>query len=92
MRDIILEASNGVEALIMINENKFDLVILGVMVSILDGISACMKIRESYTMPLAKNRGMVFSAQKLYEIIWNEQFAVSYTSHITNKTLRKRLN
>jgi DNA-binding response OmpR family regulator len=36
---------------------------------------------------LAKNRGVVFSVQKLYETIWNERFAVSDTSivvHITN--------
>lgn len=179
----ILEASNGAEALIMINENNFDLVILDVMMPILDGINACIRIRESYNMPiiflsakdeeihkiegltvgaddyitkpfgsmeliarvkaqlrrykkfnaepqnssivtiqdltinfdthevtvrgdkvkltpkefdilecLAKNRGMVFSVQKLYETIWNEQFAVSDTSivvHITN--LKKKI-
>lgn len=36
---------------------------------------------------LAKNKGIVFSVQKLYETIWNEQFAVADTSivvHITN--------
>jgi DNA-binding response OmpR family regulator len=41
---------------------------------------------------LAKNRGVVFSVQKLYETIWNEQFAVSDTSivvHITN--LRQKI-
>ncbi|MCH5139157.1 response regulator transcription factor, partial [Clostridiaceae bacterium UIB06] len=48
----ILEASNGAEALVMINENNFDLVILDIMMPILDGISTCMKIRESYTMPI----------------------------------------
>jgi DNA-binding response OmpR family regulator len=179
----IVEASNGAEALIKINENNFDLVILDVMMPILDGISACMKIRESYTMPiiflsakdeeihkiqgltvgaddyitkpfasmeflarvkaqlrrykkfnveaqnssivtiedltinfathevtvrgekvkltpkefdilecLAKNRGMVFSVEKLYEIIWGEQFTVADTSivvHITN--LKKKI-
>ncbi len=179
----ILEASNGAEALIMLNENKFDLVILDVMMPILDGINTCMKIRESYIMPiiflsakdeeihkiegltvgaddyitkpfgsmeliarvkaqlrrykkfnaepqnsssiniddltinfdthevtvrgdkikltpkefdilecLAKNKGVVFSVQKLYETIWNEKFAVSDTSivvHITN--LRQKI-
>ncbi len=178
-----MEASNGAEALIMLNENKFDLVILDVMMPILDGISTCMKIRESYIMPiiflsakdeeihkiegltvgaddyitkpfssmeviarvkaqlrrykkfnfdsqntssitiddltidfdshevivrgdkirltpkefdilecLAKNRGVVFSVQRLYETIWNENFAVSDTSivvHITN--LRQKI-
>lgn len=41
---------------------------------------------------LAKNRGMVFSVQKLYESIWNEQFAVADTAvvvHITN--LRQKI-
>lgn len=180
----VLGASNGAEALIMINENNFDLVILDVMMPILDGINTCMRIRETYTMPiiflsakdeeihkiqgltvgaddyitkpfgsmeliarvkaqlrrykkfnaeshnssssvtiedltinfdthevtvrgdkikltpkefdilecLAKNKGMVFSVQKLYETIWNEQFAVSDTSivvHITS--LRKKI-
>jgi Response regulators consisting of a CheY-like receiver domain and a winged-helix DNA-binding domain len=179
----IKEASHGAEALIMINDNTFDLIILDVMMPVLDGISTCMKIRENYVMPiiflsakdeeihkiqglavgaddyiskpfgsmeliarvkaqlrrykkfnsdpqnsnivtiedltinfdthevivrgdkvkltpkefdilecLAKNKGMVFSVQKLYEIIWNEQFAVSDTSvvvHITN--LKKKI-
>ena len=173
-----MEASNGAEALTKINENTFDLVILDIMMPILDGISTCMKIRESYIMPiiflsakdeeihkiqgltvgaddyitkpfgsmeliarvkaqlrrykrfnaepqdssiitigdltvnfdthdvtvrgdkikltpkefdilecLAKNKGIVFSVEKLYETIWNEKFAVSDTSivvHITN--------
>ncbi|AKA67491.1 MULTISPECIES: response regulator transcription factor [Clostridium] len=179
----IMEASNGAEALVMINENNFDLVILDIMMPILDGISACIKIRETYNMPiiflsakdeeidkiqgltvgaddyvskpfgsmeliarvkaqlrrykrfnaepqnsstltiddltinfdthevtvrgdkvkltpkefdilecLAKNRGMVFSVQKLYEVIWKEEFVVSDTSivvHITN--LRQKI-
>jgi Response regulators consisting of a CheY-like receiver domain and a winged-helix DNA-binding domain len=179
----VTEAANGAEALIMINENEFDLVILDVMMPILDGISACLKIRESYTMPiiflsakdeeihkiegltigaddyitkpfgsmefiarvkaqlrrykkfntepknsnivtiedltinfdthevtvrgekvkltpkefdilecLARNKGMVFSVEKLYEVIWKEQFVVSDTSivvHIAN--LKKKI-
>ena len=179
----IMEASNGAEALSILNENKYDLVILDVMMPILDGISTCIKIRESYIMPiiflsakdeeihkiqwltvgaddyitkpfgsmeviarvkaqlrrykkfnaepknsssitiddltinfdthevvvrddkikltpkefdilecLAKNKGVVFSVQKLYETIWNEKFAVSDTSivvHITN--LRQKI-
>lgn len=179
----IMEASNGAEALIIVNQNKFDLIILDVMMPVLDGISTCLKIREDYTMPiiflsakdeeihkiegltvgaddyitkpfgsmeliarvkaqlrrykkfnaepqnsscftiedltinfdthevtvrgekikltpkefdilecLTKNKGVVFSVQKLYEIIWKEQFAVADTSivvHITN--LRQKI-
>ncbi|AQR94591.1 response regulator transcription factor [Clostridium saccharoperbutylacetonicum] len=179
----IMEAPNGEEALRMVDENTFDLIILDVMMPVLDGISACIKIRENHTMPiiflsakdeeihkiegltvgaddyitkpfgsmeliarvkaqlrrytkfnvepqnsssitieeltinfdthevtvrdekikltpkefdilecLAKNKGVVFSVQKLYETIWNEKFAVSDTSivvHITN--LRQKI-
>ena len=179
----IIEASNGAEALILIDQNEFDLVILDVMMPVLDGINTCLKIRGNYTMPiiflsakdeeihkiegltvgaddyiakpfgamellarvkaqlrrykkfnvepqnsniikiddltvnfdthevivrdeavkltpkefdilgcLVKNKGVVFSVQKLYESIWNEQFVVSDTSivvHITN--LRQKI-
>lgn len=179
----IIEACNGEEALNVLNESAFDLIILDVMMPILDGINACIKIRESYNMPiiflsakdeeihkiegltvgaddyitkpfgsmeliarvkaqirrykrfnsesqnssiitiedltinidthdvivrgdkikltpkefdilecLAKNRGIVFSVQKLYETVWKEQYVVSDTSivvHITN--LRQKI-
>ncbi len=179
----IIEACNGEEALNILNESTFDLIILDVMMPILDGINACIKIRESYNMPiiflsakdeeihkiegltvgaddyitkpfgsmeliarvkaqirrykrfnsesqnssiitiedltinidthdvivrgdkikltpkefdilecLAKNRGIVFSVQKLYETVWKEQYVVSDTSivvHITN--LRQKI-
>lgn len=41
---------------------------------------------------LAKNKGIVFSVEKLYEYVWKEKFAVSDTSivvHVTN--LRQKL-
>lgn len=176
-------ASNGKEALEMIENDEFDLVILDIMMPELDGVSTCIKIREKYMMPiiflsakgeeidkiqglivgaddyiskpfgameliarvkaqlrrykkfnqstkdkniieiedlrintnthevtireenikltpkefsilecLAKNKGIVFSVEKLYESVWGEKFAVSDTSivvHITN--LRQKI-
>lgn len=176
-------ASNGEEALKLIEEYNYDLVILDIMMPKLDGVSTCIKIREKFVMPiiflsakgeeldkiqglavgaddyiskpfgsmellarvkaqlrrykkfnsistskniieiedlvintdthevnvrgenvkltskefdilecLARNKGIVFSVQKLYETVWKENFAVSDTSvvvHITN--LRQKI-
>jgi two-component system, OmpR family, response regulator VanR len=177
------EASNGEDALKLIEACNYDLVILDIMMPKLDGVSTCIKIREKLTMPiiflsakgeeldkiqgltvgaddyiskpfgsmellarvkaqlrrykkfnnittskniieiedliintdthevnvrgenvkltpkefdilevLARNKGMVFSVEKIYETVWNEDFIVSDTSvvvHITN--LRQKI-
>lgn len=179
-------ASNGEEALKLIEEYNYDLVILDIMMPKLDGVSTCIKIREKFVMPiiflsakgeeldkiqglavgaddyiskpfgsmellarvkaqlrrykkfnsistskniieledlvintdthevnvrgenvkltskefdilecLARNKGMVFSVQKLYETVWKENFAVSDTSvvvHITNLRQKIEIN
>lgn len=176
-------ADNGEDAVRLVEDNKYDLIILDIMMPKLDGVATCIKIREKYTMPiiflsakgeeidkiqgltvgaddyvskpfgsmelltrvkaqlrrykkfndkpinknvieiedliinsdthevtvrgekvkltpkefdiletLAKNKGMVFSVEKLYEAVWKESFAVSDTSivvHITN--LRQKI-
>ncbi|WP_071435478.1 response regulator transcription factor [Bacillus kwashiorkori] len=176
-------ASDGIEALQLLEKNEYDLIILDIMMPRLDGVATCLKIREKNTMPiiflsakgeeldkiegltvgaddyitkpfgsmellarvkaqlrrykklndspknkniievgdlvintdthevivrgekvrltpkefdilatLARNKGIVFSVEKLYESVWKEDFAVSDTSivvHITN--LRQKI-
>ncbi|MCY9588859.1 DNA-binding response regulator [Paenibacillus chitinolyticus] len=48
----LLKASDGAEALELLNENEVDLIILDVMMPRMDGIEACMKIREEKHMPI----------------------------------------
>ncbi|WP_020617443.1 response regulator transcription factor [Paenibacillus daejeonensis] len=48
----VLEASDGIEALEVLSHEKVGLLILDVMMPRMDGINACMKIREKYTMPI----------------------------------------
>lgn len=48
----VLKASNGVEALNILSTNNVDLIILDVMMPKLDGIQACLKIRENMNMPI----------------------------------------
>ncbi len=47
----IIEAYDGMEALEQLERNKVDLILLDVMMPRLNGLSALMKIRESYKIP-----------------------------------------
>lgn len=48
----VSEASNGMEALIQLKNNEFDLVIMDIMMPELDGFSACREIRKSSDIPI----------------------------------------
>lgn len=43
---------NGEEALNLIEKSDYDLVILDIMMPKIDGVAACIRIREKYTMPI----------------------------------------
>ncbi|WP_028559149.1 response regulator [Paenibacillus pinihumi] len=48
----LLKASDGMEALELLKRHDVDLIILDVMMPRMDGIEACMKIREEKSMPI----------------------------------------
>ncbi len=48
----VLKAENGEQALKIIAENDIDLVLLDIMMPVMNGIEACMKIREDNIMPI----------------------------------------
>lgn len=48
----LLKASDGIEALNLLERHKVDLAILDVMMPRMDGIETCMKIRERSDMPI----------------------------------------
>lgn len=47
-----IKAENGEEALIMLSNNDVDLIILDIMMPKVNGIEACLKIREEREMPI----------------------------------------
>ncbi|MBO9606192.1 MAG: response regulator transcription factor [Paenibacillaceae bacterium] len=48
----LLKAADGREALALVEAHPVDLIVLDVMMPHMDGIAACMKIRESRHMPI----------------------------------------
>lgn len=48
----VLKASNGIDALKIINEEEIHLVILDIMMPGIDGLQVCMEIRKKYNIPI----------------------------------------
>lgn len=48
----LLQASNGMEALEILQYHKVDLIVLDLMMPEMDGMQACMKIRETNATPI----------------------------------------
>ncbi|MEK8127776.1 response regulator transcription factor [Paenibacillus filicis] len=48
----LLRAGNGVEALSVLQKEKVDLIVLDIMMPKMDGIEACLKIRQDQNMPI----------------------------------------
>lgn len=49
---IVEKAGTGLEALKLVEEKQIDLIILDVMMPVVNGIDACIKIREQYNTPI----------------------------------------
>ncbi|WP_088073078.1 response regulator transcription factor [Gottfriedia luciferensis] len=48
----IFEATNGVEAIVVFEENKIDMLIIDVMMPKMDGFELCREIRNEYDLPI----------------------------------------
>lgn len=48
----IVEAPDALTALDILNKSRIDLIVLDIMMPVIDGIEACLKIREKFNMPI----------------------------------------
>ena len=48
----VTEASDGMEAVMLCRNNKYDLIIMDIMMPELDGFSACREIRKTADTPI----------------------------------------
>ncbi len=62
----VLEASDGMEAIEIVKENKIDCVILDVMMPHLDGFTTCKHIKEYSDVPIIMLSARVAEDDKLY--------------------------
>ncbi|AVF26490.1 putative transcriptional regulatory protein YclJ [Paenibacillus larvae subsp. larvae] len=77
---VVLKASDGAEALELLENNEVDLIILDVMMPRMDGLQACMKIREEKQMPI------IMLSAKTQEIYFHV-----FSCHGTNRNFRNKL-
>ncbi|WP_425447390.1 response regulator transcription factor [Dethiothermospora halolimnae] len=74
---LVDKAKDGKEALDLIKEKEYDLIILDIMMPKLDGVATCIEIREEYTMPI------IFLSAKGEEIDKIEGLTVGADDYIT---------
>lgn len=48
----VAEAANGMEAVMLCRQNKYDIIIMDIMMPELDGFSACREIRKDSSIPI----------------------------------------
>ena len=81
----ILEASDGLEACELVNNNEFDLVILDIMMPKLDGFSACKQIKSKYQVPVI----MLSARQEEYDKLFG--FELGIDDYVTKPFSPKEL-
>jgi DNA-binding response OmpR family regulator len=61
----VLTAGNGIDALKLIGENTFDLILLDIMMPGMDGLEVCKRIRDQYPGPIVLISGRDRNADKV---------------------------
>ena len=84
------EAENGLEAVELVKANRYDCVILDIMMPILDGFSACKQIRQIQDVPVI----MLSARQEEYDKLFGFEVGVDdyVTKPFSPKELMARIN
>ncbi|MDO5363111.1 MAG: response regulator transcription factor [Eubacteriales bacterium] len=104
---LVKEAADGTEALRLLEEYRFDLIILDIMMPGMNGYETCIKIRDRSNAPilflsarttdsdklLVTHRRQIFSASRLYETIWKEPYyyGANNTVMVHIRNLRQKI-
>lgn len=104
---LVKEAADGTEALRLLEEYRFDLIILDIMMPGMNGYETCIKIRDRSNAPilflsarttdsdklLVTHRRQIFSASRLYEAIWKEPYyyGANNTVMVHIRNLRQKI-
>ena len=98
--------SDGEEAVELARTGRFDLIILDLMMPKIDGLQACMKIREFSNVPiimltakefdlmelLMRNPGRVYSRENLLNVVWGYEYVGEFrTVDVHIRRLREKL-
>ena len=78
--ELPVEASNGIQALELIDENEFDAVLLDIMMPELDGLSVCRAVRRTNDVPIIFLTALSDEEDKLlgYELGADDYVTVGY--------------
>lgn len=89
----ILKAYDGQQALLVLQKNEVDLLIIDVMMPKLDGETLRLTpIEYNILLLLIKNQGRVFSINQIYENIWNEEaIAADNTIAVHIRHIREKI-
>ena len=94
--ELPVEASNGIQALELIDENEFDAVLLDIMMPELDGLSVCRAVRRTNDVPIIFLTALSDEEDKLlgYELGADDYIMLNMSEDrpLANKNLRFALN
>ena len=94
----VQDAYDGEEAVELAREGGFDLIILDVMMPKIDGLQACMRIREFSNVPIimltakGEDPGRVYSRENLLNVVWGYEYIGDFrTVDVHIRRLREKL-
>ncbi len=84
----VVEATNGEEALSIVNEDKIDLILLDIMMPNMDGFEVCQKLKEN---PQTKDIPIIFITAKIDEASIVKAYDIGGADYVTKPFLPKEL-
>ena len=94
---VVFQAADGIEGLEILEKEEIHLAIIDIMMPRMDGIRMTMNpvkltpIEYKILLLLAKNPGRVFSAEEIYERVWQEKAINTDTIMVHVRNIREKI-